>query len=232
MATFLRGDCLEQIKLLPSASIDLCYINPPFGTTKQSWDCKLPWNQLFPELFRVLKTDGILAIHCSVPFNYELIRTAPKPPAFSYYWLKEGTTNPFIAKVQPLRNTEEILVWYNKKSRYYPQRVGTEKRQLTSNGGTDYYGMTRQQIKQDVVGYYQTHHLDFKRCATHGKNAKNGFGTRPPEMIELMIKSFTKENDVILDFTCHLGISGVIARRLNRRWIGIDKYFYPKLLME
>jgi DNA modification methylase len=228
---FQKGDCLDLLKKTPSNSIQLILWNPPFGTTKNSWDESLDWSSIFPECFRILKDDGMLVIHCSIPFNYELIRKAPKPPSYSWYWTKEATTNPFIAKIQPLRNTEEILVWKNKKNTYYPQRVGDEKRTVKSKGTSPYYGATSEQPKNEVIGYYQSHHITMKRPPLHGKNANQGFGTRPIEMIELMIQSYTKEGDTILDPTCHLGIAGLVSKRLKRKFIGFDKYFFPKFIM-
>lgn len=227
--TVYIGDNLNIItNNIQSRSIDFIYLNPPFGTTRQKWDEKLNWAELFKQFFRVLKEDGVLAIHCSVPFNYTLIRDAPKAPSYSWYWLKENVTNPLIANLQPLRNTEEILVWTNKRTRYFPQRIGDESRSYISRGGitndTCYYGPAKVMDKKSVTGRYQTHHIDMKR-------AIDGFSTRPEELIELMIKSYTKEGDTVLDPTCYKGVCGVVAKRLSRKYIGIDKYFYPEKIM-
>jgi site-specific DNA-methyltransferase (adenine-specific) len=227
---FYKGDSYSTIKrYIADQSIDCIYFNPPFGTTKNNWDEKLNWKQLFEEFYRVLQPDGVIIIHCSVPFNYTLIREAPKPPTYSWYWKKEGVTCPFIAKVQPMRNTEEVLVWTNKHVRYYPQRVGDEERTITANGGrsdlpTSYYGKLYEREPKIVKGYLQTHHIDMKRSV-------DGFSTRPTEMVELMIKSYTKEGDTILDPTCYKGMCGVIAKRMGRKWIGIDKHFLPERLL-
>lgn len=226
MATFYRGDCLVQMKKLPSKSIDFIYFNPPFATTYQPWDEALPWKAIFEQAFRLLKKDGTLAIHCSVPFNYTLIREAPRAPNYSWYWNKLNSTTPLLAKKQPLRCVEEILVWTNKKVKYNPQRVGTETRTVKSKGRTRYVQMeTLKDVEeQQVVGKYQTHYIAMPRTI-------RGFATRPDEMIELFIKSYTNEGDTILDPTCYLGLSGRIATALNRKWIGIDKYFYPTELL-
>lgn len=227
-ATFYRGDCLKWIKTFPENSVNLIYFNPPFGTTRQDWDSKLNWKLLFAEFDRVLKPEGNIVIHCSVPFNYTLIREAPRPPTYSWYWLKNGTTCPYIAKVQPLRNTEEILVWKgNKGAVYYPQRTNTEiDRVVTPSGISDYYGKTYAREAKSVKGFYQTHHIQMNRTV-------EGFSTRPVEMVELMLKSYTQEGDVVLDPTCYQGMCGAIAKRMNRKWIGIDLNFFPvKLLNE
>lgn len=216
---------MEKMKLLPTASIDFVYFNPPFATTYQPWDEELPWSDVFVECFRLLKPTGTLAIHCSVPFNYTLIRTAPRPPNYSWYWDKMATTTPLLAKRQPLRHVEEILVWTNGR-KYNPQRIGTETRTYRSSGRTAYVnqGTLRALEPVTVVGRYQTHLIRMKRKL-------RGFATRPDELIELMIKSYTNEGDTILDPTCYEGLSGIIATRLGRKWIGIDKHFTPRMLM-
>jgi len=225
--TFYKGDNLHWLKTFADKSVHLIYFNPPFGTTQNDWDHKLDWTALFAEFDRVLRDDGNIVIHCSVPFNYTLIREAPRPPSYSWYWKKEKITNPFLAKIQPLRNTEEILVWRGRsKAAYYPQRVGDEERTFTSKGNnTTYYGATTPQKAQTVKGHYQTHFLDYKRSI-------DGFATRPAELIELIIKSYTKEGDVVVDPTCYKGLSGVVAKSLGRRWVGIDLHFFPSLLLE
>lgn len=226
MATFYKGDCLQQMSQLPSASISFIYFNPPFATTRQPWDEELSWSQLFSEAFRLLKADGVLAIHCAVPFNYTLIRAAPRPPNYSWYWDKQATTTPLLAKRQPLRCVEEVLVWTGRCSQYFPQRVGTELRTVRSRGITPYVMQSTcaEQEPQTVVGRYQTHLIRMPRTI-------RGFATRPDALIELFVKSYTKEGDVVLDPTCYHGLSGRICRALGRRWIGIDKHYFPLEIM-
>jgi DNA modification methylase len=218
--TFYSADCLQKLKTLPTESLNLIYWNPPYGITAQPWDEALDWKQIFPECFRLLKSTGMLVVHCSVPFNYTLIRNAPRPPVYSWYWNKKHPTSPLLAKVQPLRQVEEVLVWRKDKNTYYPQRVGTEPRIVKSQGTSNYVNKCTPQAAKEVIGKYQTHYIE---CDKLYRN----LGTRPESMIELFIKSYTKEGDTILDPTCHKGISGRVAKRLGRHWIGIDKYYYP-----
>ena len=222
MAVFYKGDTLQTLRNhITNKSINLIYVNPPYGTTNNIWDEKQDWVALFKECFRVLKDDGTLIIHSSIPFNYELIRAAPKPPSYSWYWKKDSHTSPLLANKQPLRIIEEILVWKNKKNTYYKQQIGNEIRPSTYITKPDYYGKTSKTKATTIIGKTRTHFLDMKRDI-------QGFSTRPREMVDLFINSYSKPGDTILDMFCYKGMSKESC--VDRKWIGIDKFFMPPFL--
>jgi site-specific DNA-methyltransferase (adenine-specific) len=222
MSVFYKGDVFNILKSqIKEKSVNLIYINPPFGTTQNFWDEKIDWKKLFIEMFRVIKDDGMIVIHCSIPFNYELIRAAPKKPSHSWYWYKDcAPTFCLGTNYQPLRIVEEILVWKNKKATYYRQQIGTETKTVSRGvmNGT-YYGKTTAET-YTITGKTRTHFINMKRDI-------QGFSTRPKELCELMINSYSKEGDTILDLFCYKGLT--YRCKGNRRWIGIDKYFMPNL---
>lgn len=223
---FKRGDSLHLIKTLQSGTVDLLYIDPPFATTAQFWDEEIDWKTLFPQMFRVLKDTGMLVIHCSLPFTYELIRSAPVPPLYHWIWRKLGSpTNYLNANKQPMRCCEEILVWKKKKNTYYRQQIGDEERDSSWSSGSEYYGTVKPAKKTVMKGLTRTHYIEMHRSL-------DGFSTRPKEMVELMIKSYSAEGDTVLDLFCYKGLSGVVCKELNRNWIGFDKYHTPELLFE
>lgn len=223
MSCFHSGDSLKLLRSrIPDKSVNLIYIDPPFGTTRQYWDESLDWSAYFKEFFRVLKDDGMIVIHCSIPFNYELIRAAPKPPLYSWYWVKEGPTCPLIANHQPLRQVEEILVWKKKKTTYYRQQIGGEVRESSWMKVNDYYGKNVTAKKTVIRGKTRTNFLQMKRST-------DGFSTRPEEMVKLMIDSYTKKGDVILDCFCYQGLS--YTQSEGRKWIGMDKHFFPSYFL-
>ncbi len=212
---YICGDCHEVIKTLETNSIDLIYNNPPFGTTENDWDKPLKWDILFKELWRVLKPNGTIIIHASKPFSYELIKY--QTPKYNYSWKKDRSTNFFHAKTQPLRQMEEVFIFYKKKGTYNPQMVGNEKIKTSNANKSTYYGNRSKIIKDDSYHYgkYPTDFLDFKREVRGGK-------TIPDEMIEFFIKTYSNEGDTILDMTTHNKVVGNIVEKLNRKFIGID----------
>jgi len=224
MSVFYRGDVFEMLnKHIPDKSVNLIYIDPPFGTTKQWWDSKLDWKKLFAEFFRILKDSGMIVIHCSVPFNYELIKSAPMPPSYSWYWDKGHSTNYLSANYQPLRIIEEILVWKNKKTTYYRQQIGDEvKTYIIKPQKQGYCGATKGGTSI-VKGKTRTNLITMKRDLA-------GFSTRPAELVKLMIDSYSKPGDTILDCFCYKGLS--YTQSAGRKWIGIDLNFIPNCLID
>ena len=215
---------MNVMKTLDTASIDLIYTNPPFnGATRNKWDTKINWKEWFDEAFRVLKPTGNIVLHCAIPFNYTLIREAPCVPSYTWYWKKDNVTLPFIAKIQPMRCVEEILVWKCPKGQYFPQRVGTEERIVHNNGKSSYYGAITKQEPKKVIGKLQTHFLEMDREI-------DGFSTRPRDMVRLIYDSYSKEGDVVLDTFCNDGMSSQCCE--GRHWIGIDLFHEPTKLKD
>lgn len=210
-------DNLEYCKTVEDNTIDLIYFNPPFGTIEQDWDKPLKWEELFNEMERIIKPDGNIVIHCSIPFTYDLIRI--RKPKYHWVWDKQTTGTPFLAKIQPMRNTEEILVYHkpSNKGRYYPQMEGDEER-IIRGGNSKYWGgrMNKGKKYASVVkGKYPKHLISFKRKV-------EGLSTRPIELIEYIVKTYTKEDDTVLDLTCYKGLTGKVCERIERKYIGVD----------
>jgi site-specific DNA-methyltransferase (adenine-specific) len=124
--TYYCADIHNKIKDIEDNSIDFIYTSPPYGTTSNKWDKGLDWEYLFPELWRVLKPNGIIVLYASCPFTYELLQY--ERPRYHYSWIKNNSTGFFKAKLQPLRKVEEIFVYYKKAGTYNPQMEGDDFR--------------------------------------------------------------------------------------------------------
>ena len=219
---FKIADIHEFIKTLPDNSIDFIYTNPPFATTAKKWDKPLRWDELWIEIDRVLKPHGVVALHSAIPFTYDLI--AVRKPKYNYNWVKKNPTNFFLAKKQPLRKMEEILIYYKGQHTYNPQMEGDEvvkawtRPVSKTNKNETYYGKQVATESKERVGRYPTTYLgEFKRVTQ-----KTSPKSVPKEIEEKMIKTYSNENDLILDMTCCDRQLGELAVSLKRNYIGVD----------
>ena len=142
MLNYIQGDIHDVIKTLEDNTIDFIYTDPPFnGQTKAKWDSSLRWDELFKEMWRVLKPNGIIALHSAIPFSYELLKY--EKPKYNYNWLKNNSTGFLTAKYQPLRIMEDVYIYYKKRGTYNPQMIGQEhhpKRNVKYGGKNAYWG--------------------------------------------------------------------------------------------
>ncbi len=223
MTQYIEGDIHQVIKTLEDNSIDFIYTDPPFGTTQAKWDKGLNWADLFPEMWRVLKPNGIICLYASMPFTYELLRY--EKPKYHYTWIKNNKTGFFQAKYQPLRQTEEILIYYKQRGTYNPQMVGDtfhQKRNVKVGGRNGYYG-DKLKDKENEYDVSQGHRGRFPTTYQSWNIRKDKTGiTRTDDQIDYFIKTYTNENDTILDMTCHTKYVGDRCKILNRKYIGVD----------
>jgi DNA modification methylase len=221
--SYIQGDIHEVIKTLEDNSIDFIYTDPPFSITKAKWDKPLRWEELFKEMWRVLKPSGVICLYASMPFTYELL--SYERPKYHYTWIKNNSTTPFLAKYQPMRDTEEIFIYYKKGGTYNPQMVGDKfhkKEVIKHTTGNKYYG-TRNNIKKSYStaegghkGRYPTTHRNWDI-----RKGSSGI-TRTDEQIDYFIKTYTNEGDTILDMTCCNKCVGDRCKELSREYIGVD----------
>lgn len=210
---FICSDNLTYIKTLDPNSIDLIYFDPPFNITEANYDNKLDWDNLWGEMWRVLKPRANIVIHSSQPFTYDLIASQRKHFKYCWYWNKTYKTGHLFSKHQPMRQIEEICVFY-KKGIYNPQTTLKNKPKTVTNTSGNYFGRNQDKTYTNNLNY-PTHLLQYNR-----RNHK--YSTRPVELCEYMLKTYSKENDLILDLTCSDGQSAIACRNLNRKYIGVD----------
>jgi site-specific DNA-methyltransferase (adenine-specific) len=216
-------DIHKKICDFDADSIDMIYTDPPFGSTNASWDKALDWKILFSEMWRCLKPNGVIILYCSMPFTYELLQY--EKPKYHYTWIKSNSTNFFHAKKQPLRNTEEILVYYKKQPKYNPQMDGEQiikKSFRKLKDKQNYYGR-RENITKDYISDTESHTGHYPTTAKYWKIRRDSSGiTRDDTQIDYFIKTYTDEKDTILDMTCCNKYVGNRCKELKRNYIGVD----------
>jgi len=222
---YILGDIHNKIKDFKDNSIDLIYTNPPYATTSQKWDKPLKWDELFIEMWRVLKPNGTIILHSAIPFSYELYKY--ETPKYNYIWKKNNPTGFFHAKYQPLRDIEEINIYYKKRGTYNPQMIeGKPQPQKICHSSSEYYGQRKpkqfERCKNQIGLYPRTYLGKYSRVL------KKGGKSVPEKIIIQMIKTYSNEGDLILDMTHHNEYVGDIAISLKRNYIGVD--IQPKFL--
>ena len=223
MIKYIEGDIHNIIKTLDDNSIDFIYTDPPFNTTEAVYEGKLNWKELFTEMWRVLKPNGIICLYSSMPFTYELYKY--EKPKYHYCWKKNNSTCFFQAKYQPLRCVEEINIYYKKRGTYNPQMEGDTFYKKVYNKQKDkqqHYGH-RDNIEKSFVSKTEGHTGKYPTTFKEWNIRRDDTGiTRDDMQIDYFIKTYSNENDTILDMTCHNNYVGDRCKLLNRNYIGVD----------
>ena len=220
----IHGECIEEMKKLKDKSIDLILCDLPYGITDCSWDKIIDFNLLWEQYHRIIKDNGAIVLFSSQPFTTKLINSNLKNYKYSWYWIKNKCTGFTFAKYQPMRKVEDINVFYKKKPLYVPQGLikldnpKLKKRKPKKQNSDDIY-KTSTLLKEHVIEYtnYPNNVLYFD------KETKNVHPTQKPnDLLEYLIKTYTRENDPILDNCMGSGSCGVAAAKNKRRFIGIE----------
>jgi site-specific DNA-methyltransferase (adenine-specific) len=225
MIKLLQGDCLEVMNTIPDKSVDLILTDPPYGTTKCKWDTIINLELMWEQLNRIIKKDCAIVLMSNQPYTTKLIYSNIKNFKYNWVWNKKQGGNPLNAKRQPLRITEDIIIFNSK--RYYPQmRTG----KMRKKGGITKQPQTTNKVNLDYVvkndQYYPTTIIE--RSNSNRKYGRFHPTQKPIELMEYLIKTYSKDGELVLDFTMGSGTTGIACKNLNRNFIGIeiDKGYY------
>lgn len=209
------GDCLELMKDIPSGSVDMILCDLPYGTTQNKWDTVIPFQVLWGEYWRILKPNGAVVLTAAQPFTSALVMSQVSNFKYGWVWKKSKPTGHLNAKKQPMRNTEDVLVFCRAQSVYNPQ--GTKPTDvMVSRTNRGNYGECSKTTRQTVTGYPTTI-LEFPtENGTHPTQ-------KPVALMEYLIRTYTNEGETVLDNCMGSGTTGVACVNTNRNFIGIEK---------
>jgi len=232
MMRLIKGECLEVMKTIESGSVDAIITDPPYGTTACKWDSVIDFELMWEQLNRIIKPNGAIVLFGSEPFSSALRMSNIKNYKYDWIWEKTQATGHLNAKKQPLRSNELISVFYNKQCIYNPQKtqghkpMNTGVRKLSVQNKTEVYGKATKELPfGGNTDRYPRTNIVFK--SDKQKNYKHPT-QKPVSLMEYLIKTYTNENETVLDFTMGSGSTGVAAQNTSRNFIGIemdDKYF-------
>jgi site-specific DNA-methyltransferase (adenine-specific) len=230
MTELIQGDCLTEMQNIPDKSIDAIICDLPYGTTQCKWDSIIDMGSLWTEYKRIIKDNGAVILFASQPFTSVLISSNLKMFKYSYVWDKKTKTNHLNAKKQPLRQTEDICVFYKKQPTYNPQGLiecevyNFRPNHFKYKKGEKVYGEQKEHSNKSSYTNYPSNLLQY----SNGNHNSIHPTQKPVDLLEFLVNTYTDEGMTILDNTMGSGTTGVAAKNLNRSFIGIEqdpKYF-------
>jgi len=211
----IEGDCLEVMRDIPDASIDMVLCDLPYGTTRNKWDSVLPLDQLWAAYWRICR--GAVVLTASQPFTSTLVMSAPSAFRYSWVWRKSEATGHLNARRMPMKIHEDILVFAKNPAPYNPQglvRYGKVTKR-GSNGSN--FGVSGTENFQEFTNYPRSV-LEFA-----GDKGVVHPTQKPVALMEYLIRTYTNEGDTVLDNTMGSGTTGVACANTGRNFIGIEK---------
>jgi site-specific DNA-methyltransferase (adenine-specific) len=229
MIDLRKGDCLELMRDLPNESIDMILADLPYGTTQNKWDVIIPLDKLWEQYERIIKENGMICLTSAEPFTSTLITSNKKMFKYDLIWDKKLSSGFLNAKRMPLRRHEQILCFYKKLPTYNPEMVTrgkVRKKGITTETGkhTSNYG----EFKNSVVENNEYYPTSIIEVSNANRKDKLHPTEKPVALLEYLIKTYTNENEIVLDNTMGSGTTGVACVNTNRGFIGMeldDKYF-------
>jgi site-specific DNA-methyltransferase (adenine-specific) len=231
-------DCLVGMQGIDDKSIDMILCDLPYGTTACKWDVIIPFEPLWEQYKRIIKNNGSIILFGNQPFTSILVTSNIIWFKYELIWKKNVPTGYFMAKKRPMKIHENILVFYNKQSVFNPQMIErTEyeyKKSLRINDSecfnAEIYGGGRKKLIRKSITDQR-----FKYPTTIcEKNKDRKIDTKlhptqkPVALFEYLIKTYSNENDFVLDNCMGSGTTAIACLNTNRNYIGFEndpKYF-------
>lgn len=222
----MHGDCLELMKCIPDKAVDMVLCDPPFGVNAGKWDSVMPFDLMWEHVKRIIKDDKAVVIFGNEPFASKLRLSNIEMYKYDWIWKKKNPSNFLSAKKRPLGIYETISIFSKKPHAYFPQDLVRINKisncpDKTKNRMLGQKDAKRVMLNQEFTNYPRNILEYSKEFGLHTSQ-------KPVPLLEYLIKTYTLENETVLDFTMGSGSTGVACKNLNRKFIGIekdDKYF-------
>ena len=246
MINLMKGDCLERMKEIPDKSVDMVLTDPPYGTTACKWDSVIDFKLMWAELKRIVKNDSSICLFSKNPFTAALITSNIKNFKEELIWHKDRAANFANAKHRHMGIHENIAIFGFGKMPFFPvKKPRTSKRVRQSQANKNKSFRTNRKLEEVAFSSeyaprsFDIYDKDFKNpesiiynpivnSSSKEKKAGNHPTQKPVALLEYLVKTYTLENETVLDFTMGSGSTSVACKNLNRNFIGIerdDKYF-------
>jgi site-specific DNA-methyltransferase (adenine-specific) len=244
-SALFNADCMDIMPLIPDNSIDMILCDLPYGTTKCKWDVVIPFDRLWEQYNRIAKPNSCIALFGNEPFSSALRLSNLSAYRYDWYWQKDKAANFLFGNKMPLKVIEIISVFYSALPTYNPQKEtnpkGISKRHLSPNPSKisknvkEVMGDSWKETEMDETQNYHGKNYEADKLLpkqliyfSREQRGKVHPTQKPVTLAEYLIKTYTKENETVLDNCMGSGTTGVACKNLNRKFIGIEldpKYF-------
>jgi site-specific DNA-methyltransferase (adenine-specific) len=224
-SALFQGDCLDIMPLIPDKSVQLILADLPYGTTACKWDSIIDLDLLWKQYKRIMTDNGAIVLTASQPFTTKLISSNYEMFHHELIWNKRFAANYAQAKTHPQKIHESVLV-FGIKPKYYPQMILRDKPiKKGKNSGAEMYGGISGLGRADYVGKVYTHKYPETIIEYSSRAEKRGLHPtqKPLELMKYLIKTYSNENDMVLDNTMGSGTCPLASKELNRKFIGIER---------
>lgn len=211
------------MKDIADASLDLILCDLPYSTTYAEWDRLIPFEPLWEQYRRIAKDDAAIVLTANQPFTSALVMSQPKLFRCEWVWDKTNASNFANAKRQPLKQHETVLVFSKKGTRYFPQMTKGKPNHIQGKSKVNQSDtrLIKDRVADDLSGLkYPKTILNFPK---HSSQVGLHPTQKPIALFEYLIRTYSREGEVVLDNCIGSGTTAIAAINTKRRWIGIEK---------
>ena len=233
MMELIKGDCLIEMQKIADNSIDCIICDLPYGTTNCKWDSVIPFDLMWKQYNRIIKTNGAIVLFGSEPFSSALRMSNIKNYKYDWIWNRVVASGFLNANIMPMKKHEIISVFVNSGKPTYNKQMQPRDKNSHSLGSRENLHKDNGIGKKNVYGEIKnkkriTHDRKFKNPDTilkftKGNNKNQIHPTQKPvDLLEYLVKTYTNEGETVLDNTMGSGTTGVACKNTNRNFIGIE----------
>jgi len=216
-----KGSCLVKMREIPDHSIDLILCDLPYRNFSD-WGPYIPFNKLWMAYKRIIKPNGVIALFGAEAFTGDLISSNREWFKYKWVWVKSRATNHHGAGRMPLREHEDICIFWapGAKPVFNYEAITKEN----GNHPTDTLDFTYTPIEHKGISYPADNILEVT-VARDDKDEPNTFHVmqKPLKLMRYLVRAYTNPGDLVLDNACGAGPAIVAALYEGRNFIGIDK---------
>ena len=221
-----NGNCLELMSDIDDKSIDMILCDLPYGTTACKWDSVIPFEPLWAHYKRIIKDNGAIVLTASQPFTSALVMSNINMFKYDWVWEKTRKTGFANCNRQPLRNYENVVVFYNGQCKYNPQELIKKSTALIVNrkkpkNDTVNAGENDGSLCKEYVQEFENYPSQVLKIKSEGNTYHPT--QKPVALFEYLIKTYTHEGELVLDNCAGSGTTAIACLRTNRNYILIEQ---------